>query len=187
MKKVILISLFKVIILLVAITSNTYAKIYHLNCKYNDGSGNEKFKINTDTNVVVWSNDSREEIFRIIRNFSNNHQFRAFNELNVYTEDELNDENNKPFKDMMIYEIDLKSLDIELFDIINGYSNRAEIIYYVSLRQKFFVDEKNNERFFLPSQEQIDNSTRAKNDLIKNKILQDRSYGYAHTLKCVSY
>ena len=172
---------------MMAFSANGYSQIYHLKCKYDDGSGNEKFKINTNTKEVVWSNESKEEVFRIINYYGSNHKIRAFRDLGVSVVSQINEAGKKPSKDMMVYHIDLESLDIELFDIINGYSNRAEVVNYLNLGQKLFVDEKHNERFFQPSQEQIDNSTRGKNILQSREILQDSSNGYAHVLKCVSY
>jgi hypothetical protein len=164
----------------------SFANIYYLKCKYDDGSGDEKFKINLNSNKVIWSDDSNEEAFRIIRYNGNNHTIRAFITDKISVK-ELGEDGKKPKGDMKVYNFSLRSLDIELFYIINKISNKATIVHYTEYGQKLFVDEKYKERIHLPSEEDIQKSTRGKNILNKNSIIQDQAFGGAAILNCTSY
>ena len=59
------------------------ADIYHLKCKYDDGSGNEKFFIDINKKIIRWSNDTKEKEYDLFEQPGDPTTIRGIKKNNV--------------------------------------------------------------------------------------------------------
>jgi len=137
------------------------AKIYHLKCTYDDGSGNVKIFIDTERKLVRSSNEVREEEYTIYYESGEPTFIRAIKKGTVSTLELNEDSRKEPKGDLRIYSTQIDVLDIDLWGIVNNQSNRAKMSNFYSTLY-FYIDEKNKERIFMPTEKEFQLSSRGK-------------------------
>ena len=171
-----------IIVLILFLTNNLYAENIHLKCKYDDGSGKEYIFIDKNKKLVKWSNESKEDQYRIFYYPGDPiNTIVAVADTNVEREQMLSSKKSIDPKDIHLYMIKFKSLEIDLFQINNNNSNKAKI-YYTNKNIYLYADERNEERIFMPTKEKLKNSLRGK-DLSSGRL--GRLGGMSAVLNCL--
>jgi len=153
-----------IIVLGLLLTNNLFAKNIHLKCENSDGSGVEHIFINKEKGFVKWSNKDDEKQYELFQNLApalGDYKYIAFAENEVRSLQLIQKSYREVPKDIHFYSIDFKSIEIDLFEIKNNNSNKATIDW-TQKTVYLYVDEKNKERIFMPTEEKLKNTTRGK-------------------------
>ena len=164
--------------------NSSIADIYHLKCKYDDGSGNEKIYIDTNKEIIRWSNDIREEEYDLHISPGSPTRIRGFKKDTISVERLIADLGKKePKGNYKMYKTKIDALDFDFWNVMKNQSNRVQGANFTS-NLYFYIDEKNKERIFMPTEKEFKDTTKGK-DLYYSEF--GRSLGHNFFLNCTKY
>ena len=145
------------------LSEHAYAdRIHHLQCKYNDGSGNIKIIVNKDKKTIRRLDDMNDDEYTNLswnQNVGLAYLKTSKPSTGKFREDYLGLGRGK--KDLRVYKVIAKTIYVDLSDINNNFSNRAEVNINSS-EFVLYVDDKNRETIFMPSEKEMNLSSRGK-------------------------
>ena len=160
------------------------ADIYHLKCKYDDGSGNEKFFIDINKKIIRWSNDTEEKEYDLFDSPGSPTTIRGFKKKNVKVDNLTADIGKKvPKGNYKMYRTHIDVLDFDFWNVMKNQSNSVQGAHFTS-NFYFYIDEENKERIFMPTKKEFKDTTKGK-DLLYYEL--GRSIGHNFALNCTKY
>jgi len=160
------------------------ADIYHLKCKYDDGSGNEKIFIDTNKKIIRWSNDIREEEYELHVSPGSTTRIRGIKKGTISVERLSADLGKSEVKgNYKMYKTNIDVLDFDFWNVMNNQSNNVKGAIFTS-NFYFYIDEENKERIFMPTEKEFKDTTKGK-DLYYSEF--GRSFGHNFRLNCTKY
>ncbi|MDB4082429.1 hypothetical protein N9500_05835 [Candidatus Pelagibacter sp.] len=161
-----------------------FADIYHLRCKYGDGTGNEKIFIDTNKKIIRWSNDIREEEYALHISPGSPTRIRGIKKGTISVERLSADlGKSEPKGNYKMYKTDIDVLDFDLWNVMKNQSNSVQGALF-STYLYFYIDEENKERIFMPTEKEFKDTTKGK-DLYYSEF--GRSSGHNFRLNCTKY